>query len=531
GCFVHRHANTQLSLYRMRVEDMRFLERGGPGERLRGTPQQLEEKLVLLKNLKGDPLFRRLSIDDQEFIQERMDETQLYLPYLEKLLAEPGLESIDTEKALDSKLIHLRENLALPVTEWESTWAGKIRRDLLENADALRRAVQALRNWYLDSSDQAAQLWAFAKYSSAEKILWTEWGQEVDKVLVPSRLPPFGEKDPIPGVRGDALTFAHASRFDRVVEARTTWESDRIRLGRLQQLCSALGFTPGTKDRPALLVMPSGVSLTEIKTRLKEIKTTFPDYPKAFDPGTVSDLINNLVRRTARRQYLNLLPSGQSEVLRHLVEPGSKNEETAAGWEVVQNWLKKPDSLEDWAEMARILLRLDNPSAIQPIPALSAFLSRAEMSIEIRSLNLVVPELRGLKPRPEARLILLAPATMRQPALAFEPSGEGSLDPDTRTWTFPYRCVEGEGRLVFRPGDKLWAEVPLRGGTDRLVWSQARSARYQFERLLLPPRIQPLQSPSITEGRILEDVRLELKPEGGVPSLPDLLPEVRPANR
>ena len=80
-------------------------------------------------------------------------------------------------------------------------------------------------------------------------------------------------------------------------------------------------------------------------------------------------------------------------------------------------------------------------------------------------------------------------------------------------------------RLTYRPGDTLWATLPLRD--DRLfTWVRGRSLMYQFERLNRPPRLHKTEEES-TNGTLEEKVVLTITPADGVPSLPDLMPVVR----
>jgi hypothetical protein len=229
-----------------------------------------------------------------------------------------------------------------------------------------------------------------------------------------------------------------------------------------------------------------------------------------------------------RNQYHNLLIPAHQAVLRQLKLSGTGKEETAERWSAVRVWLQKPDELESWRVLASVLLRLDNPSVEDPVTALASFLAKDKFLIEIRTLKVEIPELRSLRPRAESRFILLHPASERQPALAFEPQGARERDSDRRVWVYTYRLDASVARsLTYRPGDKLWAELPLSGGKERLVWSDTRSMMYQFGRLLNPPRLQAEGASSLTEGRRLDDVRLRFSPEGGVPRVPDLMPEVR----
>ena len=91
----------------------------------------------------------------------------------------------------------------------------------------------------------------------------------------------------------------------------------------------------------------------------------------------------------------------------------------------------------------------------------------------------------------------------------------------------------GRQPIVYRPGDLLYAVLPVQRhgeGDWRLTWGRGRSQRYQFERLVRPPRLHRKDQDN-TQGELLDDVQLVLQPAEGVPSLPDLMPVVILKNR
>jgi hypothetical protein len=507
-----------------RVEDFRFLDKGGPAERLKGSPEQLKQKQARLQSMRDDPLFPSLKPELREFVDERLEELQEYIPYLEKVIAERPPAAERTEEGLERSIDRLKKELA-PRPGWEGTPAGLLVRQRLDAAEALRKAIAEVANWSLDSADSAAKLWTFAGNRTAAEIDWGDWAAQVEKVVDPARKPPFNEEEPIPGAPGSLLTYASAMGFDKVRDARVTWNSERAKLRRLLQICSALGLAPPSKERPDLLVIPRKFTLKEASARVAEMKKFYPDFQTTFTRDNLPDLLVPRVRQVARRQYQNLLIPAQAEVLRQLQAAGKGREETPARWEAVRNWLANPPELVSWRVLATVLVRLDDPTAEDPVAAFASFLGKTRFPIEIRTLTLEVPELRPLRPRAESRLMVMHPASNRQPALAFDLSGEPRRDSDRRVMVYTYRLSLGKN-IVYRPGDKLWAELPLRS-KERLVWADSRSMIYQMERLRNPPRLNREGAASLTEGRVMSDVRLAISPEDGVPRVPDLMPQVR----
>jgi GTPase SAR1 family protein len=528
GVLLVVNRNSRAALLAESIDNFRALDKGTAAERLRGSPEKLTEKANRLRKMRDDPQFPDVKPELREFVEERLAELDAYIPYLRKVLDAPPPSEARSEEKLDQRINRLKKELTPPQPEWTDTDAARTVRRQIEEGEALRRAVQTATNWYLDSTDAASKLRTFADYRTAADIDWADWTGQVEKLIDPGRKPPFNEDDPIPGAPGTHLTYRTAMRFDKVADARSAWEVERTRLSRLLQVCSALALAPPTMERPALLVFPRTFSLKDCRSRVMELKKFYPNYQTAFIRDVLPDTLAPRIRQVVRAQYHNLLIPARAEVLRQLQLAGSGREETAARWSAVRTWLQKPEELESWRVLANVLLHLDDPAAEDPVTALTSFLAKRNFLIEVRTITLEVPELRSLRPRAESRFIVLHPASDRQPALAFEPSGERRRDPERRVWLYTYRLDSSvAGSLTYTPGDKLWAELPLRGGRERLVWADTRSMMYQLERLLNPPRLQLEGATSLTEGRRLDDVRLRFAPEDGVPRVPDLMPEVR----
>jgi hypothetical protein len=517
--------SSRASLLASRVEDLRLYTRGGPAERLRGGPAELRQRMGRFQEIRDDPQFGSLPADLRNFMDERLDELHTYVDYLEKLLKERPLVSEQTEQGLERRLKRLESDLALPRPEWQGTRAGELRRQQTESTQALLDAVRQARNWYAGASETATRLWSFADYrvaNDAAGIDWADWTVRVQKVLDPAYKPPFAEADPIPNA--PALTYATALRYDRVVEARLAWEADRKRLAGLLDACSALGLATASKERPALLVFPRNFTLVQVKTRAAEFKETYPEYDKTFTMEALPEAVVAKVRQVAGNQYRSLLEPGRAEVLRHLHLSGKGTKESALKWRGVRSWLRDPAELASWHFLAAVLLRLQKKSPEDPVEELAEFLGKKQFVIEPRALVLELPETSDLKPRAGARLVIMHPATGRQAPLAYETSGDAQRDPVRRLRLYTFRLARGD-RVVFKPGDNLWGELPL-SGERKLVWSQARSSLYLFERLRTAPLVQSSTAKSLEAGQVVEGAGLVFRPDDSVPRVPDLLPNV-----
>jgi hypothetical protein len=212
-------------------------------------------------------------------------------------------------------------------------------------------------------------------------------------------------------------------------------------------------------------------------------------------------------------QKLHEAPSG---------DPAAPDRETRARWRPVREWLKAPAELAGWRGLAWTLARLADPGAPEPVNDLASFLDKDTFSIDINSINLIIPDALDVRPLTGESLHLVttpssgAPRTER----AFNPSGEGQRvgERPSREYLF-----EGEraGKIDYAPGDDLYAALTV---TDRkaLRWDRSRSRLYRFEALWMEPELLERDKPA-AEGK---DVQLQTRPEGGVPKVPDLMPYV-----
>lgn len=516
--FVVAHHTDAAGVLASRVDDVRYLDRETPAERLRGSLEDLRRREKRLDDFEKDPDFASLKPDARDWVQNRHQEIITYLAYLEKLLLERSPAAERADDALTEQMNRLKTALALPQPDWAATAAGQRHKELLETAEAVQKSVRAARDWYEDERDRIAGELLTGR--DAVNVEWASWATRAEKLLSPDRRLSFRPSDALPGTVG--LTYETVLRFDRVLTARAGWESDRDRLRRLLDVSSALGLVPATAQRPAVLSFGPDFTLSQARERLSALEQAYPDYKKTF---AREGLPLPPLARVIRSRYESLLVPARAEVLRQLKLGGSDKEETPKRWEAVRVWLKEPTELASWRQLALLLLRMEDPLADDPATVLGTFLNRETFDLTFDSVQIEIPASRLLVPRAEATLDLYAGGEGKSPTMTFRPSGEPRKDEDRRLTVYTFR---GDGgRLRYKLGDKLWAKLPLRGGAQVLTWSESRSTLYQFERLRLPPRLQDEAAASILEGRTLDDVRLIVRPSEGVPTVPDLMPAVR----
>jgi hypothetical protein len=528
--FFHNREGRRIALQDEAENVLYPLQRPTPAERLRGSLPELRARLDRLTGIRNNPQFGSLTERSREEVEARLAELKEYIDYLEKLQEARQPATVRSEDQLREVREALQTNLALPHPEWAETAAGQLRAERLKETEALRKAVQEVVNWYQDGLDRVRALWTFGVREGDREepgIDWQAWQADVDKLLDPARMLPFKDTDPIPGT---SLTYAAALRFDRVVELRADWEREKKRLEHVRSLTAALGLIAGGKERPPVLVVPAkgDFSLDAARGRLAEMERAYPDYRSAFVLAEVPDAIRPLVRKRARANYDNLLEPARDAVLKQLQQGGSGTAETPARWDAVQKWLKDPQELASWRVLALALLRLDEADPVDPVSALASFLRQTSFPITLRGAVLEIPDALKVKPSSSGALAIYhAPSGTDKPVLKLELQREDH-DARRRVTSYTYRRTEGES-FAYKPGDVLWAELPLRDG-ETLSWLRSRSAVFQFERLLREPRRHRSDEKPL-QGKLEEDVHLLPSPPDGVPRVPDLVPAVRLGGR
>jgi hypothetical protein len=538
--FTAHNLDTPTNALRERVQFVLGSDMPSEAERLNAPLRELRRRAEELRALRNDPQFDSLSTEQQRLVRDRLDELEGYLRYFDRLAQSPRPRDIHSTEELREIKEDLKTELALPNEAWKDVEAGRLHGERLQDVEALAVAVKRAEDWYRESASRAEQLRTFAGQRTERGgagVNWDRWTIDSETLLRPDFRPPFAGPNPVAGAATTLTYDATVLRFDEVSAARTDWEGKKGRLQRVLDLCAALGLaTPAASSRGArqrgvgVLAIPRRFSLPQARERRNELELSYPNYKKDVVFDEVADAIRPVVDQAAHTSYEHLLEPGQAAVLKQL-EQGGGGAETPARWENVRLWLRDPKDLEDWRVLAGVLIRLHDPSnphtpeSPDPVRTLAEFLQRTSFSLNIRRLTLEVPESLDRKPAADAPLSIYHPSSAgEKPALVLQPSGEGERDPQRRVWLYSFRLGEAQ-TLTYRPGDALWATLPLRDGW-LLTWVRGHSLMYQFERLNRPPRLhQAKEEP--TSGTLEEGVRLTIIPADGVPRVPDLMPVVR----
>ncbi len=533
--FTVRNLDTQANALRNRVQLLRDADMPSEAERLRAPIRELRRRAEELRALGNDPQFDTLSAEQQQLVRERLDELSAYLAYYDRLLPSPRPRDAHTERELRDIEQNLKTELALPRAAWKDTEAGRLHGERLQDAEALDAAVKRAEDWYRDSAAKAEKLRTFSGQRTEREtagINWDRWTVDAETMLSPDRRPPFSGSSPVPGA-ATVLTYdATVLRFEEVLASRADWEGKKDRLQHVLDLCAALALATSSDKRPSVLVIPQHFALAQARERRNSLELSYNRFKSDFVFDQVPEAIRPAVDQAAHTNYEHLLQPARAAVFKQLEQAGGGAEETRTRWDSVRNWLRDPKELDDWRVLARVLVRLHDPAhphapeSGDPVAALAEFLERKSFTLTFRRLTLEIPESLERKPAADAALSIYHPASAgeEKPALVFQPSGDGERDAQRRVWTYSFHIREAQA-LTYRPGDALWATLPLRDDW-MLTWVRCHSLMYQFERLTRPPRLHKRKE-ATTTGTLEEEVRLTILPADGVPRLPDLMPVVR----
>jgi hypothetical protein len=501
------------------VEAMQLSESGKPADRLSAPLAELRMRRDMLHDWQSDRDFAALPKELRDFVVNRYNELDRYIDWFEEVRAQGRPVSADTEKELRERKEQLDKLHAGLDPDWGDTPAARLLKERIDEADALLAGVKHVKTAYLGDPEAAVRLWSFEGYrrdSEAREINWAEWQRDLAK-LPPQAKPETG---PLPGA--PSLTYAAVTRLDTVQDAMTL----RPRLERVRDLCAALGLI-SVPDRPPALAVPRppGFKVSDAAGRMRQLRDKYPNHKTEFSRTGLPDALLPEVDRAVAANYDNLLDPARDLVLSRLQKAGTGDAETPARWHAVRDWLRDTTELADWRALAAVLLHIQDPHARDPVTALADFLNETTFPLDINRVVLELPdELRGQVPS-TSELVIYHEHDGKRSSMVFKQTGEPRRDPDRRVTAFTFE-LRKDNRIVYQPGDDLWVTLPL---TDKmqLTWKALnRSTRYQFERLLRPPR-RHREDRDPKTGDLVEDVRVQVFPAEGWPRVPDLLPVVR----
>lgn len=484
------------------------------------------------------------------------DDLDAYFEYLTRLQETPRPVTLGSVEDLRALRKRLEGELALR-PEWERTEAGRLHKDLLQELDQLQLAIEEVRKWFRRNGDRARALANF----DGGRVLDRVWYGEVRDFLTETRQAPL--LDPQAPAGSQAFMHDELLGFEEVSSDRDAWLRTRERLTQVRNVTAAFALRGPVDNLPPALKLTAPFDLRrDAPIVVALLRQAYPDFAADFVLDQLPGAIQTEVAQAARQSYEILTASGREAVQRKLRQDG---------WDRLRGWLDNPS---EWTEFAsgqtrlldqtlaalglalpppgavlpqeaaalglaaqtsppldvalllRTLARLfDDPEPLDPVADLRTFLSRDRFTISPRTLTLEIPRDLVDKVPGNATLTLThVPRNGDQQTLVYRRPNEDRPRRNDRTGALTYTLVrKGDDALVYHPGDELKASLPLQE-REVLRWDAPSSARYQFEKLSLPPRLYALDNPA-DRGSVEKGIHLR-GPRGkdGLPRLPDLLP-------
>lgn len=461
-----------------------------------------------LTAFQADAGFFGLPEDLQQYVAGRLREVEDYQAYKAKLLAAPAPGDARTLDDLAAAEAKLTGELALPAEyTWADTEAGRLRDKWLADVPLIRAAELGWYDWYQGLVSRAVGLTLTRSFDG-------DWRPRVGNLLADADKPPYDPAAPLPGSgevpqpRGGAVPYRVPREFDRVYQARREWDFARERLLHLRDLADALALTPdpGDASRRALFIPPAGPGLDADAVpgvRLAVLRREYPRPSELYPPlegrgGPLYpewELTNfpepgrSILAGRVRESFAN----GVGHV-RGLIR-GRLPADTPEGWAKVAEGLgDRP--FPQWGELLHSLANLSDPAAPNPVPELRAFLAVKEFPLDLKGFAVAIPaELRVPPLAPAGPLTLtITPRSGEAVVVTFRQAGEGTPQGPATVYRF---TPDKAGPLVYRPGDGLRAELPVRSGDQRftLVWAEGGTATYQLDRLTREPKLVREGSP------------------------------------
>jgi hypothetical protein len=493
-----------------RVETLRAAEGPTPAARL---GEGLERRLRDWQAVEDDPAFPELPDQLKAFVQGRLDEGHAYTQFREDLAAIPPpmrAHSVAELGQTEQKLARL----VLPQpyqTEWTETDAVRERDRLLKKEiPTLREAVGKLTQFYFALTNRVTTLLTTAD-------LTPEWEQRVRSVEATGKIPPFSRSEPVQGLAYD---------YDDVAIARDEWDRSLERLTRVRDLSTALGVLGDDPAKAPLALRPPTADTNipeQASARWTSLRSLYPDFAKWSLIG-LPDTIRPDVERRVRRTVEQSTRDAQRVVLDKLRGLNTSGKEEPADWPRLGEYLLSP-ALANWREIVGYTTRLLDPSAENPIQVTAAFLRRTTFDLDVRRVQIRIPDVLSDAPvRPAGDLVLVYQETgsAERTRIDLKPSGEPVRDRQSIVYTFA-----GGSSLVYRPGDEFHAELPVKKGelNLRFTWASSRTLSFQFERLLREPRMHSPDQSNV-EGQPADGVVTTVV-EGKFPIVPAMVPLVR----
>jgi GTPase SAR1 family protein len=480
--------------------------------------EHLQRRATELAELRENPDFSKLPEAQQHFVRGRMDELQAYLKLREQVLHLPAPEKARSLEQLDQIRNKIETQAVIPATfraEWEKRPPPAVleRDRRLQACQKISEGVKELEDFFKELKNRANK-WLNADFQSS-------WEDGVNAVFDNEQNPPFRRSDAVKGV---------AYEFDEAKRAEQDWLGVRHKLIELRDLALALGLTRDQPGPEAVLVMgplPPATSLNSFcAARWESLRKLYPSF-SSWSLADLSDAPRGEARKKLKRCFDRLIRDGQRLLLDKLRELTPSGDDSPRDWQALAAWLMTPP-LRDFRELLDFVSKLLDPTHEAPVAEAAGFLRQASFDIQLRRLTVVVPN--------------NLPQGIMQPGgplqVHWRPQGPNavgatlmfrldkkSVVEDARERKFTFILEEGDGKVLFKPGDEFSAELPLlKAGKEwEFVWSHAPTASFAFACLTREPILRTAMAKE--RGSIAEGVTVTI--DGRFPVVPALLPDLR----
>jgi GTPase SAR1 family protein len=479
----------------------------------------LQRRSDELAQIRGDPDFDKLPDAPKNFVLNRQDELQAYVRLREQLARMPPPENARTLAELDRIKEKLETQAPLP-SKYQQDWEKAPPPAVAERARRLRDA-QTIR----DAVDELKTFFAALKNKANDRLFDTEfhsrWDDQVTALLENESNPPVGVAE---GIRGNAYAF------DDVTALQKEWLAAKKRLQDVRDMAIAVGLLRDRSGQSASLLIsaiPADANLNSYcAARLESLKRLYPNY-KNWSLASVPDALQNEIRKKLKKSYDQLLRDSQRMIFDQFRHDKPTGDDAPRDWRTIADWIVTP-ALKDWHELLATIAKMLDPLSADPVAEAAVFLKKDSFDIQLRALTVNIPKdlPQGLLTPAETMQVYLKPQgpnTIRS-TLVFRIDKSATID-GAREKKFRFVLEEGDGKLLFKPGDDFGAELALSKGTKNweFVWSNASTASYAFDALIREPNLRP--AGATERGSLADGVSMIV--DGRFPTVPALLPVVR----
>ncbi|MCI0701015.1 MAG: hypothetical protein L0241_08025 [Planctomycetia bacterium] len=502
-----------------KIEDYRLHE---PPAAVRLADGHIERNERVLAGFAKDSEFPNLPPDLRAFVESRRKEIDDYQEYRAKLANTPAPISARSLPDLARIQHSLRTELALPNEyNWERTAAAELRGKWLADINAITAAQAALVERYRDLDRRTIAM-------ALKRSFDGNWKSDLDALVAEGNKTPFPLNDPIPNSpalnqpRGEAVPYRVPLEFDEVHKAKRYWEQTRDQVLHLGDLAEALGMTGGAEGVVMIPEPGPGIDSASLASArwtalVRAYRRQSEGYPE-WEVRNFPDPGRTELARRLRASFDNGVKHVRALLLAKLGPNPSAND-TPSGWESLANALSEP-TFRAWGQLLHLLARLLDPAAPDPITEFAHFLQQKTFELDLREFELTIPlDLSIDRVEPTGSFTVTVTHGNDPPQLMKFAVGKGV----TQDRVMVYRLTsEGNTKLLYRPGDDLRAELPVKVGARelKLLWETGGSNTFRFERLSRDPQLtKPGGGTETATG-----VRLLPTGSTNIPKFPALFP-------